>query len=96
MRYFLHTTHPHRHPLLSREREKGLIFLFVLLTLVLFHVSASHSASKTFKDEVGREVIIPFPPKKIVSLAPNITEILFSLGLDQEIVGVSTHCNFPE
>ncbi len=75
---------------------RGLIFLFVLLMLVLFHVSVSYSASKTFKDEVGREVIVLFPPKKIISLAPNITEILFSLGLDQEIVGVSIHCNFPE
>jgi iron complex transport system substrate-binding protein len=75
---------------------RGLIFLFLLLTLVLFHVSVSHSASKTFNDEVGREVTVLFPPKKIVSLAPNITEILFSLGLDQEIVGVSIHCNFPE
>ena len=90
------TTHPHPCPLPSREREKELIFLFVLLVLVLFHASVLYSASKTFKDEVGREVIVPFPPKKIISLAPNVTEILFSLGLDQEIVGVSIHCNFPE
>jgi len=41
-------------------------------------------------------VTFPFPPKRIVSLAPNVTEILFSLGLDEEIVGVSIHCNFPE
>jgi iron complex transport system substrate-binding protein len=47
-------------------------------------------------DEVGREVTFPFPPKRILSLAPNITEILFSLGLDEEIVGVSIHCNYPE
>jgi iron complex transport system substrate-binding protein len=47
-------------------------------------------------DEVGREVSFSFPPKKIVSLAPNITEILFGLGLDEEIVGVSIHCDFPE
>ncbi len=79
-----------------RGGEKALLFLYVLLTLVLFHVSALHSAPRTFKDEVGREVEVPFPPKKIVSLAPNITEILFSLGLDQEIIGVSIHCNFPE
>ncbi len=65
---------------------RELIFLFVLLALVLFHVSVSYSASKTFKDEVGREVVVLFPPKKIVSF----------LGLDQEIVGVSIHCNFPE
>jgi len=80
----------------SRERGKELIFLFVLLLFVLFHVSVSHSAPETFKDEVGREVTLSFPPKRIISLAPNITEILFSLGLDEEIVGVSIHCNFPE
>ena len=36
-------------------------------------------------------------PKKlrIISLAPSTTEILFSLGLDDEIVGVTTFCNYP-
>jgi iron complex transport system substrate-binding protein len=76
--------------------RRGLIFLFVLLLLVLCHVSVLYSAPKTFTDEVGREVTFSFPPKRIISLAPNITEILFSLGLDEEIVGVSIHCNFPE
>jgi iron complex transport system substrate-binding protein len=70
-----------------------------LLTLLLFFVlsfSVSYSTERTLKDEVGRKVTFSFPPRRIVSLAPNITEILFSLGLDEEIVGVSTHCNFPE
>ncbi len=70
-----------------------------LLTLLFFFVlsfSISYSTERTFRDEVRREVAIPFPPKRIVSLAPNITEILFSLGLNEEIVGVSIHCNFPE
>lgn len=58
--------------------------------------TVSHSASLKFIDEVGRKVVVLSPPKRIISLAPNITEILFSLGLDEEIVGVSTHCNFPE
>ena len=67
------------------------------LSLIIFiGTSISYSTTQKFKDEVGREVIFPFPPKRIVSLAPNITEILFSLGLDEEIVGVSIHCNFPE
>lgn len=34
-------------------------------------------------------------PLRIVSLAPATTEILFRLGLDAEIVGVSTFCNYP-
>jgi iron complex transport system substrate-binding protein len=71
--------------------------LLLLLFLVIFiGTSTSHSKPLKVKDEVGREMTLPFPPKRIVSLAPNITEILFSLGLDEEIVGVSIHCNFPE
>ena len=80
----------------SKGRQKNWIFLSLLFLAFFLSASVSHSASKRFKDEVGREVLVVFPPKKIVSVAPNITEILFSLGLNQEIVGVSIHCNFPE
>ncbi|MCX7817177.1 MAG: helical backbone metal receptor [Syntrophales bacterium] len=36
------------------------------------------------------------PPKRIVSLAPNITEILFSLGLGERVVAVTTFCDYPQ
>ncbi|MBU4345829.1 MAG: cobalamin-binding protein [Candidatus Omnitrophica bacterium] len=32
---------------------------------------------------------------RYISLAPSTTEILFSLGLDKEIIGVSSFCNYP-
>mgnify|MGYP001580809378 CR=1 FL=1 len=32
---------------------------------------------------------------RYISLAPSTTEILFALGLDEEIVGVSSYCNYP-
>ena len=35
------------------------------------------------------------PPQRIISLAPNITEILFALGLGDRIVGVTRYCDFP-
>ncbi len=35
------------------------------------------------------------PKQRVVSIAPSVTEILFRLGLDDEIVGVSTFCNYP-
>jgi iron complex transport system substrate-binding protein len=76
--------------------RKRVLAGFLILLPSLIWAPYAHSSSQRFKDEVGREVIVLFPPMKIVSLAPNITEILFSLGLDQEIVGVSIHCNFPE
>jgi iron complex transport system substrate-binding protein len=36
------------------------------------------------------------PPKRIISLAPNITEILFAMGLGDRIAGVTSYCDFPE
>jgi iron complex transport system substrate-binding protein len=36
------------------------------------------------------------PPKRIVSLAPSMTEILYALGLGENIVGVTTFCDYPE
>jgi ABC-type hemin transport system substrate-binding protein len=36
------------------------------------------------------------PPKRIVSLAPSMTEILFALGLGDHIVGVTSYCDYPE
>ncbi len=36
------------------------------------------------------------PPRRIVSLAPNMTEILFALGLCEKVVGVTSFCDYPE
>ena len=36
------------------------------------------------------------PPHRIVSVAPSITEILFALGAGDQVVGVTTYCNYPE
>lgn len=36
------------------------------------------------------------PPKRIVSLAPSVTEILFAMGLGDNIVGVTSFCDYPE
>jgi iron complex transport system substrate-binding protein len=36
------------------------------------------------------------PPNRIISLAPNLTEILFEMGLGDKIVGVTNFCDYPE
>jgi iron complex transport system substrate-binding protein len=48
-------------------------------------------------DDLGRQITIhDIPPQKIVSLAPSNTEILFALGLDDKVVGVTEFCNYPQ
>lgn len=47
-------------------------------------------------DDLGRKVTIKGTPSRIVSLAPSNTEILFTLGLGDKVVGVTDVCNYPE
>lgn len=49
----------------------------------------------TVTDDLGRQVKIEAEPQRIISLSPSNTEILFALGLDKRIVGVTTFCNYP-
>ncbi|MEI4770630.1 helical backbone metal receptor [Psychrobacillus sp. FJAT-51614] len=52
--------------------------------------------SQLLNDHLGREVKITAPPKRIVSICPAITETLFALGLDNEIIGRTKYCIFPK
>ncbi len=45
---------------------------------------------------MGREVAVPFPPQRIVSLVPSQTELLYDLGLGDRVVGITKFCVHPE
>ncbi len=47
-------------------------------------------------DDLQREMRFDHPSRRIVSLDPSVTEILFALGLDNEVVGVTDYCDYPE
>lgn len=44
---------------------------------------------------MGRELSVAWPPKRIVSLVPSQTELLYTLGLEQEVVGLTKFCVHP-
>lgn len=52
-------------------------------------------SERTFVDDLGRKVYLANPARRVVSLAPSSTEILFAVGLDSEVVGVTTFCDYP-
>ena len=55
------------------------------------------AGNRVFRDGLKRRVVIgSTPPRRIISLAPNITEILFALGLGEKVVGVTAYCDYPE
>jgi ABC-type Fe3+-hydroxamate transport system substrate-binding protein len=51
---------------------------------------------REFTDQLGRTISLSYPPKRIISLVPSQTELLFDLGLDVEIIGITKFCIHPE
>jgi ABC-type Fe3+-hydroxamate transport system substrate-binding protein len=48
-----------------------------------------------FYDATGAAVILPAPPRRIVSLIPSVTEILFALGAGPSVAGCTVYCTEP-
>jgi iron complex transport system substrate-binding protein len=57
---------------------------------------APPAEARTVTDAVGRSVELRGVPARIVSLAPNVTEMLYALGLGTSVVGVTDFCRVPE
>lgn len=49
-----------------------------------------------FRDQRGQIIRLQDYPERIISLVPSLTELLFDLGLDEEIVGVTDYCSSPQ
>lgn len=50
---------------------------------------------RIFKDQMGRTVQISWPPRRIISVVPSQTELLFDLSLGQSIIGITKYCVHP-
>ena len=47
-------------------------------------------------DSYGKEITLSKEPEKIISAAPNITEIIFKIGAEDKLVGRTNYCDYPE
>jgi len=65
-----------------------------VLCWVLLHGAAWAEIRVT--DDAGRQLSLPAPARRIISLAPHITELLFAVGAGAAVVGASDFSDYPE
>jgi iron complex transport system substrate-binding protein len=72
---------------------RSLINIFMIFIWLCFGELPATAGIVT--DKLGRKVLIPENPQRVISLAPNITEIIFALNSENRLKGVTLHCDFP-
>lgn len=85
------------------QRRKA-VFEFLLLLALIACVTgcssrretpAATDATREFTDDAGRRVRVPASPQRIITLAPNLTEIVYAVGAGNRLVGDTTFCDYP-
>lgn len=66
-----------------------------LLLAAILSPAGSISLAREVTDQAGRRVDVPANPQRVISLAPNITEIIYALGLSDRLVGDTDYCDYP-
>jgi iron complex transport system substrate-binding protein len=66
--------------------------LGLLLSILLLPAAAG---ALTVTDQTGRRVTLDAPPRRIVSLVPSVTEIVFAIGAHERLAGVTDFCDYP-
>jgi iron complex transport system substrate-binding protein len=71
--------------------------MIVLGAIGLLALTGCRAASSTgnITDDLGRSVQINKIPQRIISLSPSNTEMVYALGLQDSLIGVTTFCNYP-
>jgi ABC-type Fe3+-hydroxamate transport system substrate-binding protein len=72
---------------------KRTLSLFSLI--IILAAAAPCFASRSLTDEMGRKVVVPDRPHRIICLMPNVTDTVFALGAGDDVVAISDYTEYP-
>ena len=75
---------------------KRAAFIFLSIFIFFSCKNKQDTSGIMISDDLGNEFQFKEIPSRVISLAPSITESIYFLGLDPNLVGVTQYCDFPE
>ena len=77
------------------KRLRNLIIKAAVAAVLACFAWQGDAISATVTDQAGRQLIVPDDPKRVISLAPSITEIIYDLGQERKLKGVTQYSDYP-
>jgi iron complex transport system substrate-binding protein len=74
---------------------KRILHYWTCIIFLVFAILIFHQGADAETDMLGRQVSLKTAPERIVSLAPSCTEIIAALGLQEKLVGITEHTDYP-
>lgn len=71
------------------------VFICIIILFIFIFQAGAADFPVTITDYLSGEVILQDRPQRIISLAPSVTEMLFAIGLEEKVVGVTTFADYP-
>src|SRR5450830_1376538 len=88
-----------------RFMPNGRMRLFIIIPIAFLLLAAlsgcgqqpakQKSQKISFIDDAGKRFTLGGPAEKVISLAPSNTEIIYAIGGEGKLVGVTTYCDYP-
>ena len=67
----------------------------ILVLVLIFLMQAVLLIAGSVTDQIGRTLVVPENPTRVIALAPSITEIIYDLGQEKRLVGVTQYSTYP-